>query len=587
MNRKLLIGILGITIMLLSACGAKNEATADDLADMDEGMLVEEEADAGAAADMASDAEETAKPEETAPTGSYREIYEWIVEKEEGDSILFSLRYLDEDDIPELVVWDYYDDTYSVYTVKDAKSFCLIDSMAATELDYYEYSGIVASFARWNGGGDEGGYGWSYYQISADKTLAYDEPILSYEYNAVNDEEGNWTGEGVTQYYHLGQEIDEAAYQQIADELGIVEENRKDFRCNSYYKPEILVFLKEYEDWKAAYLSYLDAYEYADRCTYSLIYVDEDDIPELMIDTGYEAGGCFILTFHDGVLDGWQSDRLNVTYIEKGNLICNSDGNMGYYYDRVYTIQDGKWRYVEGGKYGDGPDGVQFDENGDYIGVYVYIWNGEAESIGYWDGKEISEEEYESHLNSVYPTEQAICPERYYILKEICSVLRTGDVSSAGHRYELIVEDLTWTEADTLCREKGGYLAAITSWEELERIQEQMIAENKTDITFFVGAKNPMERNMGGTWGYHWFEPESGAKYDMLELYAALFGFWLDDEPSYTGLTEDGAEVIEDCVVLLYREADERCYINDVPDDILSAAPSYSGKVGYICEYDE
>ena len=110
--------------------------------------------------------------------------------------------------------------------------------MAATELDYYEYSGIVASFARWNGGGDEGGYGWSYYQISGDRTLTSDdEPTLSFSYDAVNDEEGNWTGEGVTQYYHLGQEIDEAAYQQVADELGIVEENRKDFRRNSYYKP--------------------------------------------------------------------------------------------------------------------------------------------------------------------------------------------------------------------------------------------------------------------------------------------------------------------------------------------------------------
>lgn len=31
-------------------------------------------------------------------------------------------------------------------------------------------------------------------------------------------------------------------------------------------------------------------------CTYSLIYVN-DDVPELFIDTGVEAGGCQILTF--------------------------------------------------------------------------------------------------------------------------------------------------------------------------------------------------------------------------------------------------------------------------------------------------
>lgn len=86
------------------------------------------------------------------------------------------------------------------------------------------------------------------------------------------------------------------------------------------------------EERKAAYLSYLDAFGHADslHITYRLIYVDEDEIPELMIDKGFEAGGCLIVTFHDGVLDEWQSGRLNVTYIEKGNLICNSDGNMGH-----------------------------------------------------------------------------------------------------------------------------------------------------------------------------------------------------------------------------------------------------------------
>lgn len=326
------------------------------------------------------------------------------------------------------------------------------------------------------------------------------------------------------------------------------------------------------ENYKEAYLSYLDEFEHADECTYSLIYVDEDDIPELVIDNGYEAAGCIVLTFHNGVLDAWQSDRLNFTYIEKGNLICNSDGNMGYYYDYVYTIQDGKWCYVDGGVWGDPSDGPQFDENEEYIYVYQ------------WDGEEVSEEEYGNRLNEVYPLEQAKHPEKYYILKEIRSVLETGDVTSAGHRYELVVEDLTWKEAEALCREKGGYLATITTWEEMERIQEQMILEDKANVTFFVGANNENDQH---SFGYHWIEPEGGETYDMLNLYNALFGFWLEGEPSYTGLTESGEEVDEDYVVLFYRKSDERCYLNDVPDDILSAAPSYTGRVGYICEYEQ
>ena len=428
MKRKLLIGILSITAIMLSACGAKNEEEADAEAEADTASDAEESAE-----DVStSDTEETETPEENALTGDYREIYEWIVEKDEGDYLYFSLNYLNEDDIPELVVWNHYDMEYSVYTVKDGKPFCLIDSMPTVELDYYEYSGIVAAFARWNGGGDEGGYGWSYYQINGDKTLTYDdEPTLSFSYDAVNDEEGNWTGEGITQYYYLGREIDEAAYQQIEDELGIIEENRQGVGHNSYDRPEMLVFLKEFEDWKDAYLSYLDAIEsaedYADRYTYSLIYVDEDEIPELVVNTGLGVGSIYILTFHDGVWDKWHPGRSNnVTYIEKCNLICNPDGNMGHYYDNIYTIQDGKWCFVEGGHWGDGPDGIQFDENENYI--EVYYWNGENEDVNWWSGEEMSREEYESHLNSVYPTEHAMQPDKYYSMKDICSILRTGEV---------------------------------------------------------------------------------------------------------------------------------------------------------------
>lgn len=320
-------------------------------------------------------------------------------------------------------------------------------------------------------------------------------------------------------------------------------------------------------DWKTAYLSYLDIMEAASNYTYSLIYVDEDDIPELLMDSGFEAGGCKILTFHDGVVDEWQSSRLNVTYIEKGNLICNSDGLMGCYYDYIFTIRDGKWCPVEGGEWG-------------------YEWPAEEMIYTYkWNGTEVSEDEYKTYLNEVYPQERQRRPERYYILKEMLSILKTGDVTSAGHRYELMVEDLTWEEAAALCREKGGYLATITSWEEMERIQDQIISEKKSNITFFVGANNKDEEN---SFGYHWIESESQiVYYSMLSFYKALFeNFWLEGEPSYTGLTESGVEVDEDYVVLFYRKSDDRCYLNDVPDDILSAAPSYSGRVGYICEYE-
>ncbi|MDE7324607.1 MAG: hypothetical protein K2N73_18190 [Lachnospiraceae bacterium] len=181
----------------------------------------------------------------------------------------------------------------------------------------------------------------------------------------------------------------------------------------------------EGEAWKQAYLSYLETLKLADSFTYSLIYVDDDDIPELVIDTGIEAGGCLILTFDGHVLDEWQSDRLNVTYIERGNLICNADGNFGHYYDWVYMIQNGKWEHVGGGEYGDEPGGPTFDENGDWICVYS------------WNGENVSEEEYQERLNAIYPAGKAVYPQKYYILDEIYSILRTEVSTSAGRRYDL------------------------------------------------------------------------------------------------------------------------------------------------------
>lgn len=175
------------------------------------------------------------------------------------------------------------------------------------------------------------------------------------------------------------------------------------------------------EEWKQAYLSYIHSEgRYMEYCTFSLVYVDEDDIPELIIDTGSGAGGCYILTFHDHDLDVWRSDWLNVTYIERGGLVCDSGGKMGHYYDNVYAIRGGKWVFVDGGTWGDGPDGVQLDENGNIMEFF------------YWDDRELTREEYETRLNAIYSAGQGIFPEQYYIRDEICALLRTGDVAAAG-----------------------------------------------------------------------------------------------------------------------------------------------------------
>ena len=84
------------------------------------------------------------------------------------------------------------------------------------------------------------------------------------------------------------------------------------------------------------------------------------------------------------------------------------------------------------------------------------------------------------------------------------SLLERKETASAAHRYELIVEDLTWTEAYEACEEKGGYLATLTSWEEFRRVQEQIVLQPmvfENIIIIFIKLR-PVRRILVGSSAY-------------------------------------------------------------------------------------
>ena len=161
------------------------------------------------------------------------------------------------------------------------------------------------------------------------------------------------------------------------------------------------------QDWQEAYVKYAEELEaeYQDKgwldITYSLIYVDEDDIPELVIDAGFSM--YHILTFHDGEIDELKTDRATACYMERQNLLDDDNGAMGFYHDYIYSIENGKWVYVTGGEYHDKYD----DEHGAYDFTYR------------WEDEEVPEAVYQQKLKEVFDTEHAIEPENFVSLEEM------------------------------------------------------------------------------------------------------------------------------------------------------------------------
>ena len=162
--------------------------------------------------------------------------------------------------------------------------------------------------------------------------------------------------------------------------------------------------------WRDAYRAYVTANP-SQGDTYALIYVNGDDIPELVIDSGYEAGGCRILTYGQGQVNVLTTRRRGFTYIERGNRLCNSDGSMDSYYDDVYEIRNGRWVCIARGEYYGYLSGWN-----DILQRYVcknYIWNGQKTDIG----------QYMIALSQVYDGQRAVGVEDGYSLSGILRLL--------------------------------------------------------------------------------------------------------------------------------------------------------------------
>lgn len=338
---------------------------------------------------------------------AYRRIYRDKIADTPEDMEL-SLIYLDDDDIPELVVYDSYYEEYSIYTVKDGVLFCFVDAMRTVDMEYYVRSGVIEAFARWKGGGDTGGYGSYCYQVSKNNTLAYDSsPVLYFEYNAIYDENNNYTGRGEVTYSYLGQETDEENFEKARRKMGIVDKELEPV-CAGYGigRKGAIGLLGGFgstgdasDSVGASQSAYRGIYkkkleEMKDDIGFSFIYLDDDDIPELVIRADKsEVSSYFVYTVKDGALfclaDSIKAEGL--LYCERCGLLgtyfgwrgnCVESKNSYYSVSTNRTLKDGVRPLLERS------NDIRYDEKGNYVDV-------EEDAHYFYLGQEIDEDAYE------------------------------------------------------------------------------------------------------------------------------------------------------------------------------------------------
>ena len=141
------------------------------------------------------------------------------------------------------------------------------------------------------------------------------------------------------------------------------------------------------------------------------------------------------------------------------------------------------------------------------------------------------------------------------------------------HTYEVIVDDVTWTEAKELAEEAGGHLATITSKKEEKKIIKKA---EKAGITYLW---------IGGRTG---FDDDENVEFKWITGEDVDYENWFEGEPS--GMDMSDNDILEPYVMLWYvRDAwswndqrDELAYNNN---DAISK--QYMGKMGYVIEYEE
>lgn len=167
--------------------------------------------------------------------------------------------------------------------------------------------------------------------------------------------------------------------------------------------------LKNFSAWQEAYVDYIHRRENVTEMSgydrYALIYVDDDEIPELYIDTGSMVTGEFVVSYYDGHMGVMNRERVGLRYLEHGGLLYSESGNTGFYPCNIYRLEKGT-----------------FSEIG--TGWYSETYEGEDVTFDYfWEEYPVTEDEYEAQIAERIDRTGCVEPSEWYTKEEMLELL--------------------------------------------------------------------------------------------------------------------------------------------------------------------
>ena len=154
--------------------------------------------------------------------------------------------------------------------------------------------------------------------------------------------------------------------------------------------------------WKKVYIDYLNTIDVSNFSGFQLVYIDYDDIPELIAMGSAHISPCYLCWVNNGFLCQGHVSFSGFRYLEKQNKYLCREGWTGTGWDTVYRINGGEEEEIEKGN------------TCDIQGQEYYRW----------DGVDMSKSEYDAKVDAAVDPNTAKNADNLKSYEEICTEIR-------------------------------------------------------------------------------------------------------------------------------------------------------------------